>query len=147
MSRGDTLLSETHCKLRRSAAVGYYVGPASQNPYIILNQLPFVGAWLRRGRRSLLRLPFICCARLHMSSYLKTCSSCLLVKKTWLHVHHANIVQRVKSCYKIKINSRESKSCFYGFLQHKSHPRRPSKNHSALIAPLLQSKSATITTQ
>ena len=36
---------------------------------------------------------------------------------------HANIVQRVKSCYKIKINSRESKSCFYGFFQHKSHPR------------------------
>ena len=25
---------------------------------------------------------------------------------------HANIVQRVKSCYKIKINYRESKSCF-----------------------------------
>ena len=34
-------------------------------------------------------------------------SSC---QKTWLHVRHANIVQRVKSCYKIKINSRESKS-------------------------------------
>ena len=29
----------------------------------------------------------------------------------------------VKSCYKIKINYRESRSCFYGFLQHKSHPR------------------------
>ena len=27
--------------------------------------------------------------------------------------HHANIVQVVKMCYKIKINSRESKSCFY----------------------------------
>ena len=27
--------------------------------------------------------------------------------------HHANIVQMVKMCYKIKINSRESKSCFY----------------------------------
>ena len=38
-------------------------------------------------------------------------------------ISHANIVQRVKSCYKIKINSRESKSCFYGFFQHKSHPR------------------------
>ena len=36
---------------------------------------------------------------------------------------HANIVQRVKTCYKIKFNSRESKSCFYGFFQHKSHPR------------------------
>ena len=30
--------------------------------------------------------------------------------------HHANIVQVVKTCYKIKINSRESKSCFYGVL-------------------------------
>ncbi|WP_419558759.1 hypothetical protein, partial [Prevotella sp.] len=29
-------------------------------------------------------------------------------------VHHANIVQRVKTCYKIKINYRESKRCFYG---------------------------------
>ena len=35
--------------------------------------------------------------------------------------HHANIVQMVKNCYKIKINYRESKSCFYGFLQHQSH--------------------------
>ena len=43
--------------------------------------------------------------------------------------------KRVKSCYKIKINSRELKSCFYGFLQHKSYPCQPSKNtkcpHSA----------------
>ena len=38
-------------------------------------------------------------------------------------VRYANIVQRVKSCYKIKINSGESQSCFYGFLQHKSHPQ------------------------
>ena len=41
---------------------------------------------------------------------------------TWLHVHHANIAQTVKTCYKIKINYRESKSCFYGFSLHKSHP-------------------------
>ncbi len=67
----------------------------------------------------------------------KTCSSCL----------HANIVQRVKSCYKIKINYRESKSCFYGFSQHRSHPCQPSKTQNALKAPLLQSKSVTITTQ
>ena len=46
-------------------------------------------------------------------------SSC---QKTWLHVRHANIVQRVKSCYKIKINSGESKSCFYGVLLCKQHP-------------------------
>ena len=32
-------------------------------------------------------------------------------------VRHANIVQRVKSCYKIEINSRESKSCFYGVMR------------------------------
>ena len=30
---------------------------------------------------------------------------------------HANIVQRVKSCYKIKNNYRESKSCFYGVMR------------------------------
>ena len=50
---------------------------------------------------------------------------------------HANIVQRVKSCYKIKINSRESKRCFYGVLLRKQPPR-------LTIAPLLQSNSATI---
>ena len=51
--------------------------------------------------------------------------------------HHANIVQVVKMCYKIKINYRESKSCFYGVLLCKQHP-------SLTIAPLLQSNSATI---
>ena len=61
--------------------------------------------------------------------------------------YHANIVQRVKSCYKIKINYRESKRCFYGFFQHKSHPCQPSKTQNALTAPILQSKSVTITTQ
>ena len=51
--------------------------------------------------------------------------------------HHANIVQVVKMCYKIKINSRESKSCFYGVLLCKQHPR-------ITIEPLLQYNSATI---
>ena len=51
--------------------------------------------------------------------------------------HHANIVQVVKTCYKIKINSRESKSCFYGVLMCKQHP-------SLTIAPLLHYNSATI---
>ena len=37
-------------------------------------------------------------------------SSC---QKTWLHVRHANIVQRVKSCYKIKIDYRVLICCFY----------------------------------
>ena len=50
--------------------------------------------------------------------------------------HHANIVQVVKMCYKIKINYRESKSCFYGVLLCKQHPR-------ITIEPLLQSNSAT----
>ena len=54
-----------------------------------------------------------------------------------LHIHHANIVQRVKTCYKIKIDSRESKSCFYGVLLCKQPPRHT-------IAPLLHSNSATI---
>ena len=55
-------------------------------------------------------------------SCLKTCLYVFLSKKRLL-VRHANIVQRVKSCYKIKINYRESKSCFYVFFQHKSHPQ------------------------
>ena len=50
---------------------------------------------------------------------------------------YANIVQMVKRCYKIKIDSRDSKSCFYGVLLCKQHP-------SLTIAPLLQSNSATI---
>ena len=50
---------------------------------------------------------------------------------------HANIVQEVKTCYKIKINSRESKRCFYGVLLRKQHP-----HHT--IEPLLHSNSATI---
>ena len=86
-----------------AACSGFHdIGPAPRNPQLILNLLPFVAAWLPyhnaqstitsfacvRGcvatarRHSLLRLPFFCCASLHMSSYLKTCSSCLLVKKT-----------------------------------------------------------------
>ena len=52
-------------------------------------------------------------------------------------VRHANIVQRVKTCYKIKINSRESKSCFYGVLLSKQH-------QCLTIVPLLQYNSATI---
>ena len=34
----------------------------------------------------------------------------------YLNFRHTNIVYIVKSCYKIKINYRESKSCFYGIL-------------------------------
>ena len=82
-----------------------------------------------------------------MSSCQKNMASCLLVKKTWLHVfmskktwlhvHHANIVQTVKNCYKIKINYRESKSRFYGVLLSKQH-------QCLTIVPLLQYNSGTI---
>ena len=72
-----------------------------------------------------------------MSSCQKNMASCLLVKKTWLHVHHANIVQAVKNCYKIKINFRESKRRFYGVLLSKQH-------QCLTIVPLLQYNSATI---
>ena len=59
------------------------------------------------------------------------------ITRTVSAVRHANIVQRVKTCYKIKINSRESKSCFYGVLLSKQH-------QYLTIVPLLQSNSATI---
>ena len=60
-----------------------------------------------------------------------------LLTRTVSAVRYANIVQRVKTCYKIKINSRESKSCFYGVLLSKQH-------QCLTIVPLLQSNSATI---
>ena len=59
------------------------------------------------------------------------------ITRTVSAVGHANIVQRVKTCYKIKINSRESKGCFYGVLLSKQH-------QCLTIVPLLQSNSATI---
>ena len=37
-------------------------------------------------------------------------------------VRHANIVQRVKICYKIKIDSGVLVCCFYGVLLCKQHP-------------------------
>ena len=38
------------------------------------------------------------------------------------HVRHANIVQRVKIRYKIKIDSGVQVCCFYGVLLCKQHP-------------------------
>ena len=52
-------------------------------------------------------------------------------------VRHANIVQRVKIRYKIKIDSGVLVCCFYGVLLCKQHP-------SITIAPLLHYNSATI---
>ena len=57
---------------------------------------------------------------------------------------HANIVQRVKTCYKIKFNYRESKSFFMGFYSIKATLDNHPRPNSALIAPLLQSKSVTL---
>ena len=47
----------------------------------------------------------------------------------------------------MKINSRESKSCFYGFSGIKATFANHQKPHSALIAPLLQSQSVTVASQ
>ena len=55
-------------------------------------------------------------------------------------IRHANIVQRVKTCYKIKIDSRVPVCCFFGVLLCKQHPR-------ITIAPLLHYNSATIRLQ
>ena len=75
-----------------------------------------------------------CSSCLHVKN---TCSSCLHVKNTRLPVRHANIVQAVKICYKIKIDYRIPVCCFYGILLCKQHP-------NLTIAPLLHYNSATI---
>ena len=49
-------------------------------------------------------------------------SAYAILPKKRLLVRHANIVQRVKSCYKIKIDSRVPDCCFYGVLLCKQHP-------------------------
>ena len=49
------------------------------------------------------------------------------------YVRHANIVQRVKTFYKIKNDSRESKSCFNGFLLIKATLDDHQKTQNALI--------------
>ena len=56
------------------------------------------------------------------------------------HVRHANIVQRVKIRYKIKIDYRVQVCCFYGVLLCKQHQQ-------LTIKPLLHSDSATIRVQ
>ena len=53
---------------------------------------------------------------------------------------NANIVLRVKSCYKIKIDYRVQICCFYGVMMCRQHTRLTTK-------PLLQSNSGTIRVQ
>ena len=65
------------------------------------------------------------------------CEACFLYCRFNHLSCHANIVQRVKTCYKIKIDSRVLDCCFCRVLLCKQHP-------SLTIAPLLQSNSATI---
>ena len=74
------------------------------------------------------------CLYVFLSKNMFFMSSCL---KKRLLVRHANIVQRVKSCYKIKIDSRVPDCCFYGVLLCKQHP-------NLTIVPLLHCNSATI---
>ena len=50
---------------------------------------------------------------------------------------HANIVQRVKTCYKIKIDSRVQICCFYGVMMCKQH-------QCMIIVALLECKSGAI---
>ena len=50
-----------------------------------------------------------------MFSCLKHVLHVFLSKKC-LPVNHANIVQTVKTCYKIKIDYRDLDCCFYGVL-------------------------------
>ena len=86
----------------------------------------------------------------NMSSCLhvkKTClhvfmskKTCLLVDKTRLPVRYANIVQTVKTCYKIKIDSGDLCCCFYGVLQRYWNLR-------LTIKPLLHAESSAFIVQ
>ena len=86
-------------------------------------------------------------------SHPKNMSSCLHVKKTCLHVKksclycrfnhlscHANIVQRVKTCYKIIIDSGDLCCCFCGVLLRYWHLR-------LTIKPLLHAESSAFIVQ
>ena len=76
---------------------------------------------------------------MRLGAQFKTQNSKFLIR-TADAVRHANIVQRVKTCYKIKIDSRDLDCCFYGVLLCKQH-------QSLTIAPLLHYNSATIRVQ
>ena len=148
------LPSETHCKLRSSAAVGTDNHPTTTVPRSGTDISTMI---LRTVHRSRFAEPKECVSVFAYPQWrsfgacsgfqIDTCpigtrrrSYCHTVTEYCRFNHlscHANIVQRVKSCYKIKIDSRESKSCFYGVLPCKHHP-------CLTIQPLLQYESATI---
>ena len=148
------LPSETHCKLRSSAAVGTNAPPPQTVPRSGTDISTMILRTVHRSRFAEPRESVSVFAYPQRRSFgacsgflIDTCSIgtrrrsyCHTVTEYCRFNHlscHANIVQRVKSCYKIKIDSRESKSCFYGVLQCKQHPRHT-------IEPLLHSNSATI---
>ena len=76
----------------------------------------------------------------NMSSCLHVKKTCLLVDKTRLPVRYANIVQTVKRCYKIKIDSGDLCYCFCGVLLRYWHLRLS-------IKPLLHAESSAFIVQ
>ena len=149
------LPSETHCKLRSSAAVGTDDNtPSLTVPRSGTDTVTMILRTVHRSRFAEPRESVSVFAYPQRRSFgacsgfqIDTCpigtrrsSYCHTVTEYCRFNHlscHANIVQRVKTCYKIKINSRESKRCFYGVMLCKQH-------QCLTIAPLLQSNSATI---
>ena len=148
------LPSETHCKLRSSAAVGTNDPPPQTVPRSGTDISTMILRTVHRSRFaepkecvSVFAYPqrrsFGACSGFQIDTCpigTRRSSYCHTVTEYCRFNHlscHANIVQRVKSCYKIKIDSRESKSCFYGVLLCKQHPCHT-------IEPLLHSECATI---
>ena len=149
------LPSETHCKLRSSAAVGTNDTPPPQT--VPRSGTDISTMILRTVHRSRFAEPresvsvfaypqrrsFGACSGFQIDTCpigTRRSSYCHTVTEYCRFNHlscHANIVQRVKTCYKIKINSRESESRFHGVLLCKQH-------QCLTIAPLLQYNSATI---
>ena len=119
------LPSETHCKLRSSAAVGTNDNtPTTTVPRSGTDSATMI---LRRTVHwSLLQDSFFndnrdnFCDNVFVSRRMPVvlpCKCCLYYRFDHLSCH-ANIVQRVKSCYKIKIDSRDSESRFSAVLLH-----------------------------
>ena len=148
------LPSETHCKLRSSAAVGTNDPPPQTVPRSGTDTVTMILRTVHRSRFAEPRESVSVFAYPQRRSFgacsgfqIDTCpigtrrsSYCHTVTEYCRFNHlscHANIVQRVKSCYKIKIDSIVPDCCFYGVLLRKQHPH-------LTIKPLLQPDSATI---